>query len=893
MGEATTTTLSVHRCRFVDFTPSSITALAFPPLPLPSIKGKTKATPGDRISKFGHLFVGHANGNIEIYEWTGSEETVEAPQAWVVKKTLSGVNPSKVDSLALTLKRPDYLHQDDVPSLADLRLFSAGGGSELIEWDVLHGTIRRSLPSQGGSIWSIAANPASTILALGCEDGSIHLLSLEYDSFQHLRRLDRSKSRILALAWGPPLPRGSGVRASVPREDSDSSDEDEDEWQDSWIVAGCSDSSLRKWDVSSGKILDRMGTDKIRGERTLVWTVGVIGDGTIISGDSLGMVKFWDSRTCTQLQSFEAHGADVLCLMIGPDGTSVYTSGVDQKVTQFSVVKSSSSTGNSILSSPTRWVRAASKRMHSHDVRGLSMWPPYTPLPSPHRRCFPTDVAPLLVSGGLDMSLVVTPAALPRSTTARIANPLSTSVTATFEDAYHRRIAYSSGAHGTVGLHLAKRARLVLSTGDTGLAVWRLPEKPSLEEGPSLALSGEGPGWHKVLEMSLSVQTNLVASAISDDGRWLAVSDSFEVKLFWLQRSHSADDLEPKRVRDFQTLLQKHLPGAPLACGASALAFSPDSSKLIIATTSAFVLVLDLLSDLASARVLRVFDQHRSRSGSTVEGRAVTGRRDDDRQADASEPEQDAVDAESEEDDTPPPPPQPTYGKPAPPATIARMAISPDGQWLATTDDARRTHIFNLDAVRHHSSLPSFPQRAHALAFAPSAPSLLVLGFANNTLELYDVEARQFPPWARALCAALPKRFTHLHDAILGVTLAPADAVAPGLGPDDDARKRGSEDVRDVMALFWGATWLCKVAFAAPVGWGGFEKKRRRRRSGDVHGTEWDRNAVHNFKPVTQYRQILLAEFLSSGELVVVERPLTDVLVNLPPAYYRPKYGAS
>jgi U3 small nucleolar RNA-associated protein 4 len=296
------------------------------------------------------------------------------------------------------------------------------------------------------------------------------------------------------------------------------------------------------------------------------------------------MVKFWDSRTCTQLQSFEAHGADVLCLMIGPvwdtvylslsltnyiqDGTSVYTSGVDQKVTQFSVVKSSSSKGNSILLSSTRWVRAASKRMHSHDVRGLSMWPPYTPLPSPHRRCFPTDVAPLLVSGGLDMSLVVTPAALPRSTTARIANPLSTSVTATFEDAYHRRIAYSSGVHGTVGLHLAKRARLVLSTGDTGLAVWRLPEKPSLEEGPSLALSGEGPGWNKVLEMSLSVQTNIVASAISDDGRWLAVSDSFEVKLFWLQRS----------VRVFHSGLQ-----------ANAYSSSSRSTRQTIWSPSAFV----------------------------------------------------------------------------------------------------------------------------------------------------------------------------------------------------------------------------------------------------------------------------------------------------------------
>ena len=208
----------------------------------------------------------------------------------------------------------------------------------------------------------------------------------------------------------------------------------------------------------------------------------------------------------------------------------MYTSGIDQKVTQFSLLDSS---GNSTLSSSTKWVRTASKRMHSHDVRGLSIWPPYTPLPSPHRRSFPTNVVPLLVSGGLDMSIAVTPAALPQSTTVRLTNPLATSVTATFEDAYHRRIAYSSGSHGTVGLHLARRARLVLSTGDTGLTVWRLPEEPSVQEEPSL--SGESPSWQKVLEMSLRVQTNLVASAISDDGHWLAVSDAFEAKLFWLQ----------------------------------------------------------------------------------------------------------------------------------------------------------------------------------------------------------------------------------------------------------------------------------------------------------------------------------------------------------------------
>jgi U3 small nucleolar RNA-associated protein 4 len=81
-----TTTLSVHRCRFVDFSPSSVTALAFPPLPLLSTKGKQKATKDGKTPLFGPLIVGRANGNIEIYEWTGSAGATEAPQAWVLRK---------------------------------------------------------------------------------------------------------------------------------------------------------------------------------------------------------------------------------------------------------------------------------------------------------------------------------------------------------------------------------------------------------------------------------------------------------------------------------------------------------------------------------------------------------------------------------------------------------------------------------------------------------------------------------------------------------------------------------------------------------------------------------------------------------------------------------------
>ena len=132
---------------------------------------------------------------------------------------------------------------------------------------------QRTLASQGGSIWSIAVNPSSTLLALGCEDGSVRLVSLLHDALTLHRRLDRVKCRLLSIAWGPPRTDAAGAGGSG----DESSDDDDISWSDSWIVAGCSDSNLRTWDVASGRVRDRMATDKARGERTLVWTVGVLG----------------------------------------------------------------------------------------------------------------------------------------------------------------------------------------------------------------------------------------------------------------------------------------------------------------------------------------------------------------------------------------------------------------------------------------------------------------------------------------------------------------------------------------------------------------------------------------------------------------------------------------
>ncbi|KAG6911760.1 hypothetical protein DXG01_000006 [Tephrocybe rancida] len=740
----------------------------------------------------------------------------------------------------------------------DLRLFSSGGGSELIEWDLERACVRRTISSQGGSIWCMAANPASNLLALGCEDGTVRLLSLSNDTLTHYRRFDRVKCRVLSIAWGPPVPQYPQKEKRDAAKDSDSDDDNDDTWNDTWLVTGSSDSSVRKWDVATGRVIDRMGTDKVRGERTLVWAVGVLGDGTIVSGDSLGMVKFWDSKTCTQLQSFQGHGADVLCLAVGPEGNTVFTSGVDQKISLFSLVKTGTS-GHSLNtpSSSSRWVQSCSRRMHSHDVRALATWPPYTALPQSHKRRFPIDISPILASGGLDMSVVVTPAALPSTTVVKVVNPLSTSVHCTFEDSYHRRLAYSSGVSGISAIQVARKARLISCIRDSSLSVWRVKGRPSAEahdplEADAPIVDPESAGWEKVLEMDLNVHTNLIASGISDDGQWLVVSDMHETKLFSLT-TDAKNQLTVRRIRDFSTILQAHLPDSTTpSTGGQAFRFTPDSSKLVMSTAFlSYILVVDLTDE--KPRVLRRFDQHRFKD-SLSRDRVVKGRKTggDVEMGNATGEDSEASEEEAQD---------PTSVV----ASILRMSISPDGQWLATADDRARTHIFNLDSIQ-------------VLAFDQRQPDVLIMAFPDNTLQIYNVESRQFPSWGKELCSNLPKRFTQAHDPVLGVAF---DIAEPTSG-SSDARRH---------ALFWGSTWICKLSMtnSAPRG---PTKKRRRESVAPSTAAPVD-ESYGDFKMIMHYRPILHLDFLAGGELVVVERPLVDVLSDLPPAYFKHKYGTS
>jgi U3 small nucleolar RNA-associated protein 4 len=146
----------------------------------------------------------------------------------------------------------------------------------------------------------VAASHDGNTLAVGCEDGTVMLVDVADGSFTYSRFLERQSSPVLSLAWHP---------------------------NRNTLVGGCADSTIRVWDVnhSHGRILAQMKVDQIHNKTrgapnkrrkvdTLVWGVKVAKDGTIISGDSTGSLKVWESQFWSLKQSFHVHKADILCL---------------------------------------------------------------------------------------------------------------------------------------------------------------------------------------------------------------------------------------------------------------------------------------------------------------------------------------------------------------------------------------------------------------------------------------------------------------------------------------------------------------------------------------------------------------------------------------------------
>lgn len=614
-------------------------------------------------------------------------------------------------------------------------------------------------------------------------------------------------------------------------------------------------------------------------------------DGTIVTSDSLGSVTFWDPSSMAQRQSFRSHKADGMCLVIGPGGRTVFTSGPDQRVCQFTAVPQQKG--------GVQWALTSTKRVHSHDVRALAIFPPYVPLAA-STKIPPTPInpglAPILASGGWDMAPVLTSAAPADIMADKLKNPLAKNKNmrqrVTFEEAYSRKLSAFGGERGASRISVAREARLVLGRKDRSVGVWRVLE----DEG----------GWEKVLEMELKLRTNLISSSISEDGQWLAVSDLYETKLFRLTDTGSA--VRPHRIRSFATDLAsaselKDLRLGQKGCGSSALLFTPDSGRLVMAlAASAHVVVLELPEpdEGDEVEVARVFaPQHKLEGGRSIRRRRrqkAAHRLDMDVEMDSDS----SSDSEEEEEKAPETQPW-----------VTGLSCSFDGQYLATSDVGGKVTVFNLDTMSLHALLPTLPQAPIALAFAPTHP-LLLLVHPSNSVQFYDLEGRRLLPPSHQV-TVLNQTLRGLHASVQGAAFEPSratprsaklalfahdwlataridlDLVArarePGALTSKALRRKRAREAREALEASSASPSVTTGSVASDMPLTVHPQPIRSKGQSSANDADFIKVATDRF------RAIVDVDWLAEGELMLVERPYADYVGELPPAFWTGSYG--
>ncbi|KAL3916261.1 MAG: hypothetical protein SGILL_005257, partial [Bacillariaceae sp.] len=157
--------------------------------------------------------------------------------------------------------------------------------------------------------------------------------------------------------------------------------------------------SQYEYKVGKIKSMTRM-TVESKGRRTAtkVWSLRLLSDGTLIAGNSLGQVQFWNSQTGTLQQTVlqSSLQADVLKIVATADESKVFCSGVDSRVV---CIARSGTAADGGTASP--WKLVAVQRPHSHDVKAMVLLPGETFENASQDYSMPRRLE-TLISGGVD-----------------------------------------------------------------------------------------------------------------------------------------------------------------------------------------------------------------------------------------------------------------------------------------------------------------------------------------------------------------------------------------------------------------------------------------------------------------------------------------------------------
>ncbi|XP_055531936.1 U3 small nucleolar RNA-associated protein 4 homolog [Wyeomyia smithii] len=373
------------------------------------------------------LAVNNGNSKLALSRDDGTIEIWNISAAPFMEKSLPGYEKVSVEGLCWVGER----------------LFSVGLAGSLIEWDLRLMTMKNTFLLTGDAAWCLDVSRDERRLAVGTEGGYINVYNVENDDIQYEKILDKQEGRIVCVRF---------------------------DWSGDFLVTGSVD-AVRVWNLKKGHAVHKMTTGRsVRDKETIVWSLLVLQDFTIVSGDSRGKIMFFDGNLGTAIDSITVSKADILSLTIDREEKFLYVTGVEPIIRIYQRVEVTKA--NEKVKS---FVRTLNRRYHTHDIKALDMY------------------RDKLVSGGVDGSLIIS------------------SFPPFVVDIYHALLEAPSSA-------VAQDARVVLLKYVNYLELWTLSSS-SVES-------------RKILQVRSKLDEHIVVAAVSPDGRWIVYSTEATIRLF-------------------------------------------------------------------------------------------------------------------------------------------------------------------------------------------------------------------------------------------------------------------------------------------------------------------------------------------------------------------------
>eukprot|EP00897_Mesotaenium_endlicherianum_P000557 jgi/Mesen1/10501/ME000083S10004 len=827
--------LELHRCRLIDWCPSFVVALA------PSIDGSAIAAARE-------------SGDIEI--WRVAAGSV----GWACELRIPGHKDAAVSSLVWCLATRANPRG---------RLFSAGLNGHITEWDLCSLSPKAVVDSYGGPVWSLAVEPGvapagaqpgslraaedgnasdsdsassgrsddssgsddesevgrpggegqdmlltEQRVAVACDDGCLRLFAAEenVDGLVYKRSFPRVAGRVLTVAWNS--------RATK-------------------LFTGGTDGCIRCWDAGSGRELLRITAGLGGAGKTAelcIWSLIVLRDDTVVSGDSSGTTQFWDGRYGTLLHAQTRHRADVLALAASPSHDAVFAGGVDGQIVLFQRLTEGGAPPPATDAPPAApaaaddtkgpvgsWVYVGGRRAHTHDIRALAVaiLPQAPPgedehtvphrssrrqqkrrgggRPDPARWQVP-GVA-MLVSGGNDTQMFTYPAnsflAFHPYSICPAPQPPAMQLAASSSS--------SSGCSSSSSSPAGSHQRLLLVQQASELEVWSVD---GMDRAQGQGHKQEG-GSHGLQNGHLPSGGAGMANGLGSAGKRKGEEHKGEAAAVGLRKQKRSKRVpegyvEAERMDDRHLATSEGAPGPSGGGGGSSMQPLRLVAKLKSSAAEGEHISCSAVSPdgrylaHSSWSKLRLFEIRQQppppavAGGKKVPGEGMSIKRrklpggvsaahclaftaDSTRLLVGARRGGIAVVDVAQEAVVHrfAPVSKPRDHSQSSPPPITLLCISRDGQWMAAGDSSGQLSIFSLETLRHHWTVPALDGFLPTAAIFLLNSTELVVATAGNRVHLLNIEAKALAPWSKANGDRLPRRLLEMPGGITGLSVPP------------------------------------------------------------------------------------------------------------------------